>query len=737
MRSAFAAALLATLLLGWATAIPCCFDLPRLIPSGSSAVSQGTAGPWAALGWQLDASVNPVTGQPYVLAVVYVQSNATAPTGLAQLRDGTSSTTETLPLVVGQASSHALLSAGYTLRFSFDANWPLELRSLRLRRSIVSPYRTSITVNVYNQFGVQIAQQSFTGGSPTRTLQHVSISPPATNVSFVDVRFSGGYGGFHSLRVCTKQLSACPYCEQPLADQCVTATPSVSESSSMSPSTPPTVSNSPSPTASPSWSSTPSQTPSTSSSPTASTTASVTPSPSEGSSPSSTPSNSPSISQTSSPSESPSSSASQSPSVSASQSASNSASPSVSQSPSASASPSVSQSATPSISVSSSSSPSASPSASETPSMTPAPLSRTCDTGLLGRCSMGAWIQGGDGKWTCTQTYFPRAELCNGLDDNCNGLVDEGLPSVSCGVGQCSRTVYSCAAGHAAPCIAGQPQPEICNSLDDDCNGRVDDQDVCNYQVFVVLNVAVAPLPYCRQETADGMCIASWSLLTLDRLPGTNESAQTVQLQAGYVATREDEQRWIYDAQIKLDVSLFNAVRISYNCSRPVFLQARVPPELLRPTSSRTLPQLQRWQLAGEPSVPCSVASASLSLRIVSSTNALVDSDGQPLLPMQPMRESCVYRQDELCSVMLGYYNPNEEIISAVSFNDMLSNRPNSSLSALLSSGQYQTNLFLPGRVYAAMTIQWQCAADAAGWQFGWQLMDDSWTAWGAPDLCG
>jgi len=30
---------------------------------------------------------------------------------------------------------------------------------------------------------------------------------------------------------------------------------------------------------------------------------------------------------------------------------------------------------------------------------------------------------------TCTQQIGPKPEVCNGIDDNCNGLVDEGCPT--------------------------------------------------------------------------------------------------------------------------------------------------------------------------------------------------------------------------------------------------------------------------------------------------------------------
>jgi hypothetical protein len=71
-------------------------------------------------------------------------------------------------------------------------------------------------------------------------------------------------------------------------------------------------------------------------------------------------------------------------------------------------------------------------------------------------------------------------EICNGLDDNCNGLIDEGNPGggAACSTGEAGV----CAGGHEQ-CTAGGvicvrdlgPGPEACNGLDDDCDGTVDE----------------------------------------------------------------------------------------------------------------------------------------------------------------------------------------------------------------------------------------------------------------------
>jgi len=75
---------------------------------------------------------------------------------------------------------------------------------------------------------------------------------------------------------------------------------------------------------------------------------------------------------------------------------------------------------------------------------------------------------------TCTPGT-PSTEICDGIDNNCNGQTDEGLGSTTCGVGACQRTVTNCVAGVAQTCTPGPPGTEICNGLDDNCNGQTDE----------------------------------------------------------------------------------------------------------------------------------------------------------------------------------------------------------------------------------------------------------------------
>jgi hypothetical protein len=86
---------------------------------------------------------------------------------------------------------------------------------------------------------------------------------------------------------------------------------------------------------------------------------------------------------------------------------------------------------------------------------------RTCANGVWGAC-VGAFVSG---------------ESCNGVDDDCDGEVDEGLGTFRCGLGACATEVAACSNGALATCVAPQPMTAVddCNEIDDDCDGAVDE----------------------------------------------------------------------------------------------------------------------------------------------------------------------------------------------------------------------------------------------------------------------
>ena len=89
-------------------------------------------------------------------------------------------------------------------------------------------------------------------------------------------------------------------------------------------------------------------------------------------------------------------------------------------------------------------------------------------------------------------TVHPGAEeICDGLDNDCNGVVDDGFvlgAFCEAGVGACHRTgtIVCDASGTGTVCSveAGTPSTEVCNGIDDNCDGVVDegfDQDNDGY----------------------------------------------------------------------------------------------------------------------------------------------------------------------------------------------------------------------------------------------------------------
>lgn len=83
------------------------------------------------------------------------------------------------------------------------------------------------------------------------------------------------------------------------------------------------------------------------------------------------------------------------------------------------------------------------------------------------------------GRLTCTSTARPATETCNGQDDDCDGVIDDGLGQSTCGTGLCYRLVNNCVNGVPQGCDAGMPQTELDDGRDNDCDGRIDEDFDC------------------------------------------------------------------------------------------------------------------------------------------------------------------------------------------------------------------------------------------------------------------
>ena len=103
-----------------------------------------------------------------------------------------------------------------------------------------------------------------------------------------------------------------------------------------------------------------------------------------------------------------------------------------------------------------------------------------CDTGAMGVCKAGKFVS--EERWLkCKPVVQASPETCDGVDNNCNGTVDEGIERAEgCiapnGVGECgAQGHYQCGGVAGWSCVAAAPQAETCDGKDNDCDGAADD----------------------------------------------------------------------------------------------------------------------------------------------------------------------------------------------------------------------------------------------------------------------
>ena len=106
--------------------------------------------------------------------------------------------------------------------------------------------------------------------------------------------------------------------------------------------------------------------------------------------------------------------------------------------------------------------------------------SRTCVvSNIYGTCYGQETCDPGVG-WNACSALVPSGESCNGIDDDCDGLLDEEVmaPTEACAVTNAAGTCtgdWGCQGASGWVCDAATPVAETCDYTDEDCDGSVDE----------------------------------------------------------------------------------------------------------------------------------------------------------------------------------------------------------------------------------------------------------------------
>ena len=103
---------------------------------------------------------------------------------------------------------------------------------------------------------------------------------------------------------------------------------------------------------------------------------------------------------------------------------------------------------------------------------------------------------------------------CDGVDDDCDGATDEQWTGDQiCGEGACAAasTPARCVSGFVVECRPGTAADEVCNAVDDDCDGRIDEGVNPNGTVYYrdldgdgYGGAGEAAVRYCDRAVPDG-----------------------------------------------------------------------------------------------------------------------------------------------------------------------------------------------------------------------------------------
>lgn len=163
-------------------------------------------------------------------------------------------------------------------------------------------------------------------------------------------------------------------------------------------------------------------------------------------------------------------------------------------------------------------------------------IGKACDGGDSDKCANGTWTCSptASGAECINETKKDIAEVCNGIDDNCDGVIDDPWPTLGKACDgddsdKCKNGVDVCNnAKDGVSCLeVGKNVDEICNGSDDNCNGTTDEACDMDNDGYCTSKMLVAKTAKCLKSKlpADASTPAGDDCndLSVDTHPGATE----------------------------------------------------------------------------------------------------------------------------------------------------------------------------------------------------------------------